>query len=739
MKKLNIGLFVFFAWMVLTLSVHTQSGRGRMLTGKVIDSYTKEAVSAASVSVVESGKGMITDATGEFNIMLPVEKVVHVNISHLGYFEYTIEISERKDTLISLAVYLVPKNIELETVLVTGNHTHSKFEEISNLNGLVEGVDLQKNLGLTLASTLKNETGIAIRSMGPAPARPVFRGLGGDRILFTEDGARTSDLSATSPDHALTIEPFSITRADVIRGPRTLLFSPVTIGGVINVIRHDIPVEAHNGLSASAGSYYESANNGALLGANADYGFGSIVLKGSMTTRSTGDLYTPGGNLRNSYSNITGLGSGISLIKPGGFAGYSYRSIDMEYGIPGGFVGAHPNGVKISVFRNVHSFKTSLNFNSDFLHNGTLHINRSFYRHKEFERDDVIGAEFKILDYSGYLNFEHHLFGFNEDGIIGMSGQYRDFEIGGFVFTPKSVSTNLALYFWQPFNYERLSFEFSGRINRDVITPEKKKLAKIGYIKERDFVTYSFAISSIYEISKSLFGGVSLSRSSRVPTIEELFSEGPHLAAYSYETGNPELTSEQGYGAEIFAYFKTSKFYTIVNFYYFQLSSFIIPRNTGEINYQTFLPVYTTQGVDAVIKGVEVQSEFAPVPGTTISAKIAFTEGTMDSGGALPQIPPAKLYLEIQQQIWKGATVDLGWELATPQERVDNFETATAGYGLLNFGFRQSFTIGQFTGLFSAGVDNILNIEYRNHLSRVKSVMPEAGRNLRTTLKIYFE
>lgn len=739
MKNQNIKLLIIFTWVLIGLNVQAQIGQGRMLKGKVIDSDSKEAVSAASVSVIESGKGMITDATGEFNIMLPTDKVVHLNISHLGYYDYTLEISDRKDTLISLAVFLVPKNIELETVLVTGNHTHSKFEEISNLSGLVEGVDLQKNLGLTLASTLKNETGLAIRSMGPAPARPVFRGLGGDRILFTEDGARTSDLSATSPDHALTIEPFSITRADVIRGPRTLLFSPVTIGGVINVIRHDIPVEAHNGLSASAGSYYESANNGALIGANADYGFGSIVLKGSMTTRSTGDLYTPGGNLRNSYSNITGYSTGMSYIKPGGFAGYSYRSIDMEYGIPGGFVGAHPNGVKISVFRNVYSFKTSINFNSDLLHNATLHFNRSFYRHKEFERADIIGSEFKILDYSGFLNFEHHLFGFNEDGIIGVSGQYRDFEIGGFVFTPKSVSTNLALYFWQPFNYERLSFEFSGRINRDVITPEKEKLAKIGYIKEREFVTYSVSVSSIYEITKNLFTGLNLSRSSRVPTIEELFSEGPHLAAYSYETGNPELSSEHGYGAELFAYFKSSNFYTIVNLYYFQLSSFIIPRNTGEINYQTFLPVYTSQGVDAVIKGIEVQSEFTPVKGTTLSAKIGITEGNFDAEGSMPQIPPAKLYFELQQQIWKGATIDLGWELAAPQDKVDKFETATAGYGLLNFGFRQSFAIGQFTGLFSAGVDNILNIEYRNHLSRVKSVMPEAGRNLRTTLKIYFE
>jgi iron complex outermembrane receptor protein len=331
------------------------------------------------------------------------------------------------------------------------------------------------------------------------------------------------------------------------------------------------------------------------------------------------------------------------------------------------------------------------------------------------------------------------LFGFNEDGVFGVSGQYRDFEIGGFVFTPKSVSTNLSLYFWQPFNYDRLSFEFSGRLNRDLVTPEKEKLAKIGYIRERDFVTYSLAVSTIYEFTNTFFGGINLSRSSRVPTIEELYSEGPHLAAYSYETGNPDLSSEHGYGAELFAYFKLTNFYTILNFYYFDLSSFIIPRNTGTINYQTFLPVYTNQGVDATIKGVELQSEYKPVKGTVVSVKISYTEGTLSTNNPMPQIPPAKLYFEIEQQIWKNATIDLGWELAAPQTRLDNFETSTAGYSLLNFGFRQSFTIGITTALFTAGIDNILNVEYRNHLSRVKSVMPEAGRNFRTTLKIYFE
>ena len=737
MKILNFAFFLIFLTAGSFSQISGQSARMMTVTGKILDSFNKEPVSAASVSVEGMKSGVISDENGFFEIMLPENTKSVIHITHISYSNYTFQTTPENGIPFNLLVYLIPKNLEFGTVLITGNHSHSKFEEIDNLKGTVEGVDLQKNLGLTLAATLKNEAGMAIRSMGPAPARPVIRGLGGDRILFAEDGVKTTDLSATSPDHALTIEPFSITRADIIRGPRTIIFSPVTIGGVVNVIRHDIPVEKSNGFSATAGSYYESANNGLLLGGNAEYGYGSMVIKGSITSRKSSDLRTPAGNLKNSFSDATGLSLGASYLGDFGYAGYAYRSMEMDYGIPGGFVGAHPNGVRISIFRNVYSAKASFNVNSSLIHNATFHVNRSFYRHKEYERNDLIGAEFSITDYTGFMNFEHHLFGFNEDGVIGASGQYRDFETGGFVFTPKSQSKNLSFYFWQPFNYNGLSIEFGGRVNYDLISPEKDKKANIGYIRERDFVTYSLALSGIYGITNELFAGMNLSRSSRVPTIEELFSEGPHLAAYSYETGNPDLASERGTGIELFSYYKLDNFYTLVNIYYYDLADFIIPRNTGRINYQTFLPVYATQGVSAKISGVEFQSELKFSPSFTFLVKASFTRGEMTDGGKLPQIPPAKLYLEASYKLFESSTLELSAEMAASQEETDTFETPTAGYISVNTNFHRSFSLGRLTGLLSIGIDNIFDADYRNHLSRVKSIMPETGRNLRTTLKVY--
>lgn len=46
------------------------------------------------------------------------------------------------------------------------------------------------------------------------------------------------------------------------------------------------------------------------------------------------------------------------------------------------------------------------------------------------------------------------------------------------------------------------------------------------------------------------------------------------------------------------------------------------------------------------------------------------------------------------------------------------------------------FYLGNTSNTISLNVDNIFNKEYRNHLSRIKSILPEAGRNLRLIYKL---
>ena len=82
-----------------------------------------------------------------------------------------------------------------------------------------------------------------MRSLGPGPARPVIRGLDGDRVLVLQDGQRMGDLSSQSGDHGVPVNPASAQRIEVVRGPATLLYGANAIGGLVNVVTDQIPTE----------------------------------------------------------------------------------------------------------------------------------------------------------------------------------------------------------------------------------------------------------------------------------------------------------------------------------------------------------------------------------------------------------------------------------------------------------------------------------------------------------------
>lgn len=727
-----ILLFVFF-YSTLTYS----SGMKSDLTGFVIDIETSKPVANAVIQILGTDIYSTSKEDGSFQFLKLEEKQYQIKVTHISYQEKLILVDLAQHRTQNLIVYLLPRAINLSPVIITGESKPTLFDEINELSNVLKGKELQRDLSLTLASTLRNETGLAIRSMGPAPARPVIRGLGQNRVLISEDGIASSDLSATSPDHAVTLEPFTVERIEVIRGPKVLLQTPTTIGGVVNVIRKEIPEEIHNQTHASIGGYGESANKGYLGSIVTEIPFKPFSLRIEISRRKTADVLTPVGELNNSYSENLNYSIGTSLIKNWGFIGISFRNFELEYGVPGGFVGAHPNGVDIQLYRRQINLKSNIEFESELIKGLESNYSYVLYRHKEFENSGRIGAEFKVQTHLANVNINHNSIGFLSSGIIGLSFEFKDFEVGGFVFNPPSNSINISAYLFETFNVQRFHFELGARYNFDEVKPQTEKAdAKIGYIRRRNFNTYSLSFSSLYEISDIVFAGINLSKSSRVPTIEELFSEGPHLAAYSYEIGNPELKAETGFGSEFFIYHKFEKLFFNINVFYNNLDNYIIPRNTGEINYATFLPIYASEGVGAEFFGIENQVDLKICKYFTFNNSVSFTRGIFKSGASLPQIPPLKGKVEIRYNS-DNFVIGLSTEWAGKQNKVDQFEELTAGYVVLNNYYQYNFQTEDLIHSIALSIDNIFNKEYRNHLSRVKSILPEAGRNFRLSYRLF--
>jgi len=709
------------------------------LEGIVLDGSNDMALQDAVVKIIELNTYDVTDKNGIFDFKSIPFGNYNIEISFVGYKTTITSIRMDQEINKGLIVHLFTLPFETSTVVVTGLHTTTKFDDMNEFINVLKGKELQRELGLTLASTLKNETGLAIRSMGPAPARPVIRGLGSDRIAITEDGIQTTDLSATSPDHAVSVEPFTIDRIEVIRGPKVLLNNSTTMGGVVNIIRDEIPKEIPGKFSGNAGFYGESVNTGYLGGGVAQLPLGKFVLRAEATTRNAKDLRTPIGTLDNSDISTDNLSAGISFIDNWGFTGLSIREFKSDYGVPGGFVGAHPNGVDISMLKRQINGKINYQINSESFENIEFQLSRDYYKHTEYERADIIGAQFVIYNLRGSLDIANKKIGFLDFGTSGISFEARDFNIGGYVFTPPTKSLKLSTYSFQSFELNDFSFESGFRISYDEFNPDDSNPSTNNeLIIDRKFFSYSLSLSTLYSINKTISLGININKTSRVPTIEELYSEGPHLAAYSYEIGNQNLESESGFGAELFSYIKNDNLFLMLTVFRNDFSYFIIPRNTGKINSQTLLPIYQTEGVSAIFYGVESYLEFKLLEYFTFSNTLSFTYGNFkESGNPLPQIPPLKNIIQVKYLNGNFIT-GVSTEIAAAQNRVDLFETSTAGYAVFSAFIQYSIETGSLIHNISLNGDNLFNKEYRNHLSRVKVIMPEAGINFKLSYRLYF-
>ena len=738
MKKIFIITFILFS--IFLQSVSYPGEPAGTLRGYVTDAETLEPVHKAVVTINELNIKTITDEKGYFEFLNIEAGNYSVEISAQMYKIMIEKIDFKMNSEINYNFRILPVLFRTPVIVIEENHPRSTFDNLMEMSGVLKEKELQRNLGATLASTLKNETGLSIRTMGPAPSRPVFRGLSSDRVYISEDGIKTNDLSATSPDHAVTIDPFTIERVEIYRGPKVLLYSPSSIGGVVNVVKNEIPSEVPLHMSTNSGVYGESVNMGYLYSLTGLIPYKNFVARGEVTKRQTGDLMTPAGKLKNSSIQSLTISGGLSLIDKFGFAGFSGKEYQLEYGIPGGFVGAHPNGVNIQMKKSQYNARAHIHFDTKAINNLEVTLSRVYYNHKEFESAGITGAEFGITDYNGNAHLDHNKLGVLKDGTLGASFDYRNFTVGGYVFSPPAKSLNISLFIYENYNLSRkFSFEFSARFNYDNIKPDPKNPnSNIGYISQRIFSTFSFSASGIYQLIPDLYAGVNLSRSSRVPTIEELYSEGPHLAAYSYEIGSPSLSDERGIGAEAFIYYKRKSLYAMAAFFRNDLPYYIIPRNSGQTNYATLLPIYVTQGVGALMYGFETQLELKLITKLSFSGSVSYTSGSFKENGApLPMIPPFKSLFELtygNANLLTGVSA----ELAANQYRVDTYEQPTDGYAVFGAYAQYVLTTGKVVHNLSLNIDNLLNTEYRNHLSRVKSIMPEAGRGLRLTYRLYY-
>src|SRR5207248_8788498 len=132
-----------------------------------------------------------------------------------------------------------PDTDEDETIIITGEKRGAG--EVLGGVSVLDKEELTHDMKPSLGDTLADLPGVSASSFGPTSSRPILRGEQGERVRVLVDGIGSLHLSASDPDHAVSINPLTAERIEVLRGPSALLFVSSAIGGVVNVIDTRIP------------------------------------------------------------------------------------------------------------------------------------------------------------------------------------------------------------------------------------------------------------------------------------------------------------------------------------------------------------------------------------------------------------------------------------------------------------------------------------------------------------------
>src|SRR5690606_35375773 len=173
----------------------------------------------------------------------------------------------------------------------------------------------------------------------------------------------------------------------------------------------------------------------------------------------------------------------------------------------------------------------------------------------------------------------------------------------------------------------RVRLQGGARFDWHQVDPlEKDDDAEIGNIRTRTFGSVSGSLGALFAAGEGVGIGASVARAYRTPETGELFSEGPHLAAYSFEIGNPDLEAETGIGVDVFVRINRDRFHAELAGFHNALDNYIYYRDTGE---QTGagLPIYQATGTDAVLLGFEASAGAEIIAHLLLNGSISHVRG----------------------------------------------------------------------------------------------------------------
>ncbi len=720
---------------------------GGSITGIVVDAVTGKALSGAHVYILNSDIGTVTDREGHFTLRAENHHAVLV-ISYMGYEEHFHHHSMGEMENSGLTIELNPKLMQSDNLYVSAGRMNMAY------SGIYSGAKTRP-----VEDHMSSIPGLDMVTRTHFAKDPVIRGLRDARVNVMIDGMRLTPACVDGMDPVTAyVETDNLKSIEISRGQESYPLFSTAPGGSVNFAMARPSFDS--GLNGSAETGYHFVNNQQMVQGALSYGREELAVRFSGTYRNAGDLMAGNG------SRITDSG----LEKGNLFASILYQPVDdhqLNLRYIGDFAGkiGYPKLIMDTRRADAHiaGLEHAWKNPSSRINNVTsnLYVNRVEHWMDDYSRDvtqrevmkdmnmpmygktmtagltselnasigsHLLNAKFEIYAVRAYADMlmepvnadvrDMYLVNLGDvsQRNASLSGSHRYYTDNGWV-----IGSNVQLEIG------------TNRIHeQSAVATYRAEYPELNDLEPTQIV-YSIGFDAEKRLSERVRTGVRLTDSYRLPDHMERYGYYIYqpLDGFFYH-GNPGLGTERSSQAELFVTYGNdrTRWNGSSSIWVNRMDNYI-----AGIRDENLFKRFENMGV-ALLTGFEMNLNVRMAGRWDGGAAASYVFGQHNElDEPLPMIPPLKgsLFVQRESDIISFET-RLRW--AAPQNRIaeqNSLESPTGSYALLDIYGKTSLT-GSIT--LQAGVENVLNIYYVDHLS-VNS-MPGGGRNVHLSLKYSF-
>ena len=696
--------------------------------------------------------------------------------------------------------------------------------QITNPLYVINGDGIVDDATTSLGDAIDGLLGVSMADYGAAVGQPIIRGMSGPRVKILKNGMVNRDVSGLGVDHLNDVDLNDVEQIEIVKGPSSLLYANGTIGGIINVVDDCIAAMNFEIPEVKIGYETQSVNDGSsefinlkrnINGFNVNFGyknteFGNYDIPNGAILHE--EEHEEGheeeheeheenlGYVNNSDFAVEATKFGVSKVGDWGYVGLSVDSLKSVYGIPfhgdehedehgdehgddhddehGDEHGDEEEHEEERIFSTTDS--ESFTIKGSYNINGNLVKKVDFtYRDSDYTLTEAHAEEEGHEEHEDEEEHEEHaptnfLNDATEYGAIFDMSNDSMTQKFSFNFVDENTSIFGEEAFMNPANNEVLTLgyfigkdfdpfhlDFGMRIDQvdrsGTVTDEDHGDIDSYNIDEN---TNSFAVSIGRDLTDSLDINLGFSSVERMPSVIELFMNGPHLATGRFEVGDPTLSSETSNNFDISFNFDNGDYFGYASFYINDVDNYITlmdedddhemhgdehhededehhededehHEDEDDHGHGNLIHANYVQE-DAEFDGYEI--EF----GRTIDLgagqlKLSFGRDVVNAkfadGHNVPRINPSRNVYSLSYE-QEGLVYKLNLKDVAKQNDFGEGESATDAYQMLDTRVTKTFNLKGNSNLkVTLFGKNLLNEVARNHASFVKNEVPLPGRN----------